>query len=62
MKIENILKINRPEKDIVEMILSNFVDFGHPSGGLISVEQFSELAENLIVWKNKCVDESKLKK
>ena len=44
---------NATEKDKVGMILSSFIDYGNPDGGLISVKQFDELADTLIQFRDK---------
>ena len=43
---------NATEKDKVGMILSSFIDYGNPDGGLISVKQFDELSDVLIEYLN----------
>jgi hypothetical protein len=51
-KIKLLQLLKKEERDIeaIRMILSNYVDYGGSSGGLVSVNQFTKVAECLIEW------------
>ena len=57
MEKERLLEILKSEPndiDAIGMILSNYTDYGHSEmGGMISVKQFTKVAECLIEWWNR---------
>lgn len=56
MEKERLLKLLESEPndiDAIGMILSNYTDYGGSQGGMVSVKQFSKVAECLIEWWDK---------
>jgi len=57
MEKERLLEILKSEPndiDAIGMILSNYTDYGHSElGGMVSVKQFTKVAECLIEWWNR---------
>ena len=57
MEIERLLKLEKQtasEKEFLEMIISNRIDFylGDEEGAAVSVKNFSVLAEDILIWVN----------
>lgn len=53
MDIQRLLAMSpgRTREDMLEMILSNRIDMGSSSGGLISAAQFPILIQDILAWQ-----------
>lgn len=52
MDIHRLLRVRaKSPEDVLGMILSNRIDMGHSSGGLISAAQFPILIQDILAWQ-----------
>jgi len=38
--------------DQLMMLIGSYIDHGGPKGGMVSVKQFEDLAEDILVWES----------